>query len=215
MASGGSAERKHVSPPWRSTAVNSIAHLDSCASALYYYDSENISESLLAFRSEVDGDDGELSYHQDDYKAIEKVFGLEKDEPLLRELGQVVTKQGRLVTFPNVMQHRVCPFRLEDPTKPGHRKILALFLIDPGKPIISTANIPPQQQDWWWEQVCDIGPLGELPEELKQRILDFVDDSITLGKAKEQRLELMEERKFFVHQQNDEMNKSRFSLCEH
>ncbi len=195
--------------------MNSIAHLSRCASALYYYDSENISESLLAFRSQVEGNENELYYTQDDYKAIEKVFGLEKNDALVQELGKVVAKQGRLVTFPNVMQHRVCPFRLEDPTQSGHRKILALFLIDPGKRIISTANIPPQQKDWWWEQVCDIGPLGELPEELKQSILNFVDDPITLEKAKEQRLELMEERKVFVDQQSREISRSGFSLCEH
>lgn len=70
------------------------------------------------------------------------------------------------------MQHRVSPFTLSDPTQPGHRKLLALFLVDPGRRIISTAYIPPQQQDWWWSQIRNIGPLKELPEELKGCIRD-------------------------------------------
>lgn len=31
-----------------------------CASALYYYDSENITESFLAFRQKVTGEDGDF-----------------------------------------------------------------------------------------------------------------------------------------------------------
>ena len=43
-----------------------------------------------------------------------------------------------LLAFPNVVQHRVSPFRLADPTRPGHRKLLALFLVDPHIRILST-----------------------------------------------------------------------------
>jgi hypothetical protein len=50
-------------------------------------------------------------------------------------------------------QHRVSSFELEDETKPGHRRFIALWLVDPHKRIISTANVPPQQQDWWLESV--------------------------------------------------------------
>ena len=40
-----------------------------CASALYYYDSENVTESFLAFRHKVDGD--ELEYKQ--YGQVSKI----------------------------------------------------------------------------------------------------------------------------------------------
>lgn len=50
-------------------------------------------------------------------------------------------------------QHRVSPFELKDPTKPGHRRFIALWLVDPATRIISTANVPPQQGDWWVESV--------------------------------------------------------------
>ncbi len=43
------------------------------------------------------------------------------------------------------------PFRLKDPSKPGHRRFIALWLVDPHQRIISTANVPPQRLDWWVE----------------------------------------------------------------
>lgn len=138
-------------------------------------------------------------------------------------------QEGRLLTFPNVsvvalpfkhrrlklqqiLQHRVAPFRLSDPAKPGYRKILALFLVDPFRPIISTANVPCQQRDTWADQIRAIEPLSSLPVELADQIINvrlpsyllgidnqwyrkFVPDfPVSLAVAKEQRLELMAER---------------------
>lgn len=60
---------------------------------------------------------------------------------------------GRRYTNMTSSQHRVSPFRLTDPTKPGHRRFIALWLVDPHARIISTANVPPQQQDWWAESI--------------------------------------------------------------
>lgn len=56
-----------------------------------------------------------------------------------------------LILFSLPSQHCVSPFELADPTKPGHRRFIALWLVDPYNRIISTANVPPQQQDWWRE----------------------------------------------------------------
>lgn len=50
-------------------------------------------------------------------------------------------------------QHRVSPFKLADPAKPGHRRFIALWLVDPHCRIISTANVPPQQRDWWVDSI--------------------------------------------------------------
>jgi hypothetical protein len=49
----------------------------------------------------------------------------------VQTIGNVECREDRLIRFPNTLQHLVGPFELEDPTKPGHRKILALFLVDP------------------------------------------------------------------------------------
>ncbi|KAF9644763.1 hypothetical protein BDM02DRAFT_3077195, partial [Thelephora ganbajun] len=62
-----------------------------------------------------------------------------------QELENVETIQGRCVAFPNVCQHQVQPFRLEDPTKPGVRKIFVAFLVDPTYTTPSVPTIAPQQ----------------------------------------------------------------------
>lgn len=125
------------------------------------------------------------------------------------------------MTFPNILQHQVQPFKLADATKSGHRKILALFLVDPGIKVISTAVVPPQQRDWWSEKVVEktsisnVG-LGGLSNELKDKVFAAVEDfPIGLDEAKEIRLRLMDERKQYVLVQGQNFESSTFSLCEH
>ena len=149
------------------------------------------------------------------------MFGCENEGPTVQEIGSVETREGRLLTFPNVLQHRVGPFKLADPTKPGHRKIVALFLVDPNIKVISTAHVPCQQQEWWWnltrtkknQQIIDL-PV-ELQDHIYMYILDDVDFPISLQDAKDLRLELMEERKAFVLDNVKAFEEATFSLCEH
>jgi hypothetical protein len=65
---------------------------------------------------------------------------------------------------------------LQDRTKPGHRRFIALWLVNPLRRIISTANVPPQQLDWWSEAVFGGGETsaakGEMPAELFQLLLE-------------------------------------------
>ena len=139
-----------------------------------------------------------------------------QDGPKVQEIGRVVTREGRLLAFPNVFQHRVAPFKLEDPSRPGHRKILALFLIDPNCRIISTANVPPQQKAWWSPEIRDSERLARLPKEVMDQIVEEVDDfPISLDEAKELRLELMEERKVYVDEVNENIQSETFFFCEH
>ncbi|KAF2867921.1 hypothetical protein BDV95DRAFT_610358 [Massariosphaeria phaeospora] len=127
-----------------------------CATALYYVDSENISPSSLSFRMQTSAYTyDEYSVGQNNYSWMEQIYGtdLGLSGSCLQNYGNVETRQGRLLAFPNVFQHRVSPFRLTDPTKPGHRRFIALWLVVPTLRIISTANVPPQQQDWWMDSV--------------------------------------------------------------
>ena len=120
------------------------------------------------------------------------------------------------MTFPNVFQHQVQPFKLEDSTKPGHRKILALFLVDPHIRIISSANVPAQQKEWWAEEIRSTGIFPQLPAEIHKELIDHVQDfPISLEEAKTSRLELMEERKAFVVKHDQKLTETTFSLCEH
>ncbi|KAK8113558.1 hypothetical protein PG984_014084 [Apiospora sp. TS-2023a] len=141
-----------------------------CATALYYLDSENVTPSSLAFRMGTSWDqmDLQMSAGQDAYNWLERSYGTSFGPsggggPCVQYYGSVDTPEGRLLAFPNVLvtclpmcllsQHRVSSFRLQDPTKPGHRRFLALWLVDPHQRIVSTANIPPQQLDWWADAV--------------------------------------------------------------
>ena len=95
------------------------------ASGIYYYHSENISTSLLSFRVATE----EPGYEQSDDKGVREVYGLANESALVQQLGCIETKSGRCITFPNVYQHQVQPFSLEDKTKKGSRKILVFFLV--------------------------------------------------------------------------------------
>ena len=144
----------------------------------------------------------ELNYPQFDHRAVEQIYGLENEGPTIQNLGSILTSENRLLCFPNVMQHRISPFRLSDLSKPGHRKILALFLVDPHLKIISTENVPPQQHSWWKQGVEDAGLFEKLPAELGLQVINSSEFPITLEKAREQREELMRERKQFVKVHN-------------
>jgi hypothetical protein len=144
------------------------------------------------------------------------VFGCSNYESSIQYIGDVIAKEGRVVTFPNVFQHQVQPFELEDNTKPGHRKILALFLVDPHIRIISSANVPTQQKDWWAEEMRSLGIFSQLPAEIYQEVIHHVDGfPIPLADAKALRLELMGERKAFVVKHDKKCSEATFSLCEH
>ncbi|MBC9711490.1 DUF4246 domain-containing protein [Streptomyces sp. TRM66268-LWL] len=156
------------------------------STGLYYWDSENITESRLGFRTALD----EPQYEQNDDNGMREVYGLENEEALNQVLGSAATPAGRCLAFPNVLQHRVSPFRLADPARPGHRKILAFFLVDPSERIVSTSDVPPQQP---WAATS----------------------TMTLEEAKGYREQLMQERKFFVDEHNEQLYEREFSLCEH
>ncbi|KAJ5289038.1 hypothetical protein N7478_002068 [Penicillium angulare] len=203
------------------------------ASAIYYYDSDNITDSSLAFRHRGMTDHmNDLGYEQDQHQFMQQVYGysieLENNSPCLttQELGSVVTKEGRLITFPNTLQHCVSPFSLEDRSKPGHRKILALFLVDPHRRVISSANVPPQQENW--KKSKETSTENETPVESqssdrpakKQKVnqveTETVDCSaMSLEEAKAYRLELMKERGLKSAKQNKQFQEGHFSLCEH
>ena len=156
------------------------------STGIYYWDSENITESRLSFRAAID----DPRYEQSDHQGLRDVYGLNDQDALNQVLGSAETRAGRALAFPNILQHRVGPFRLADPSRPGHRKILAFFLVDPSVTIVSTSDVPPQQP---WSATS----------------------TMTLEQAGEFRSQLMQERKFFVDEHNQDVYEREFSLCEH
>lgn len=189
-----------------------------CASAIYYHSAENITDNYLSFQQHL-SQDVEVYYEQNHIQWLEVIFGCEQDGPTLQNIGHVLTRQGRLVTFPNTLLHLVEPFQLADPSRPGHRKILALFLVDPHIQILSTANIPCQRRDWWAESVRlktqrSENYLGKLPSEIWDMIVDMVEEfPLTLKEAKVLRQELMDDRTEYTRYNARSVES--FSLCEH
>ncbi|KAF5980952.1 hypothetical protein FBULB1_4973 [Fusarium bulbicola] len=94
----------------------------------------------------------------------------------IQSYGDVDTPEGHLLAFPNVSQHGISSFKLQDPTKSGHRHFFDLWLADPHRRIPSTANVPPQQKDWWTGS-------GEVPKGL-----------MDVEETRAHRLKLMDER---------------------
>jgi len=150
-----------------------------CASVIYYYDNENIITSRLAFcqQSDTELDYFDISEEEPGYGFwLESVFVCERYQSGVQYIGAVDTPEGRL-TWPNILQHQVKPFELADSTHTGHRKILALFLVDPNIRIISTANVPCQRRDWWSDAVRRAeGAFPALPVELQDRIFEAVEE---------------------------------------
>ncbi|KAF1734229.1 hypothetical protein CRV24_005766 [Beauveria bassiana] len=190
------------------------------ATALFYYDAHNVTPSALSFRTAANGEqlDEEGFYEQNDERGIERALAIRARGSVLQDIGHVVTSPGRALFFPNLYQHRVGSFRLADPTRPGHRKILALFLVDPKVPVLSTANVPPQQRAWWEREVgADPADLvgRRLPNELREMVLGGVDFPISLQEAKGIREELMAERKILVEDTQSKWDQTEFNFCEH
>jgi hypothetical protein len=188
-----------------------------CATALYYYDCDNITDCQLDFRTIANEDDlmMELSYEQDDHRSIMRTFDIDSRGDTVQNIGSVLTRQDRMLFFPNLYQHHVSPFELADKTRPGHRKILALFLIDPVMPIISTANVPPQQQHWWSEKTIPGDRLGKLPPEVTEMVINNMGFPITLTDAKKIREELMAERSVIQEGTESEIRRHEWNFCEH
>lgn len=181
----------HLTPdkpeyPGGSWHVEGMLNERIVSTGIYYWDSENITESQLSFRAALD----DPQYEQNDDNGLREVYGLEDEDALNQTLGSASTPAGRCLAFPNILQHRVGSFRLTDPTRPGYRKILAFFLVDPSEKIVSTSDVPPQQQ---WSDTS----------------------TMTLEQARSFREQLMQERKFFVDEHNEQLYEREFSLCEH
>ena len=104
-----------------------------------------------------------------------------------------MTKQDRCIAFPNIYEHRVSSFQLADPTRPGHRKILVFFLVDPHIRVPSATDVGPQQEPWIRRAVEGTALWQRLPPELQEMVWAAIDP-ITRDQAERYREELMKER---------------------
>ena len=209
--------------------VEGMVNESIVASGIYYMASENVrgegevapegeaAPTRLAFRTSV----CEPPYEQNDDKGVKAVYGLVNEDALIQPLGSVATTEGRCLAWPNTLQHQVQPFALADPTKPGHRKILVFFLVDPTKRIISTADVPPQQEEWALKELLVSSSEGKSSSAAVLANRDVLGEVLKFSwhfshaDALAVREELMAERKVFVDETMKEAYERDFSLCEH
>ena len=128
-----------------------------------------------------------------------------RDSPFVQGIGDVITKTHRCIAFPNSYQHQVGPFRLEDPTKTGHRKVLVFFLVDPTQRILSAMDVAPQQLEWVTEAMYHAGqntPFAKLPFELLTMISGENEGTMSRLEAEKYREELMSERVLATEENN-------------
>ena len=81
-------------------------------------------------------------------------------------LGYFPTEQGYILVFPNCHIHKIGKLVNNAKDKAARRRIVVFFFVNPEKRIVSTREVPPQQ------------------------------NSMSLSAAKDHRLELMAERKY-------------------
>nr|XP_036574484.1 uncharacterized protein CTRU02_15579 [Colletotrichum truncatum]KAF6780922.1 hypothetical protein CTRU02_15579 [Colletotrichum truncatum] len=150
------------------------------ATALHFFDDENVTDSRIRFKSRFQGLNFEedCGYNDGDFACVDEIFGFRRSKfPSLQDVGFVTMREGLTLVYPNILQHKHSSFQLKDATRPGHRKILTLHLVDPRVKVLSTANVPPQQADWWaGEFSTSQGQMNVLPKELVDIIVDNVSD---------------------------------------
>ncbi len=177
-------------------------------SAIYYYSQENISASELTFREHLP-EDAPIDYEQHEHTHVSEKYGIEREWVANQYLGSVPTIQDRVLVFPNVYQHQVQSFRLVDAKRPGYRKILALFLVDPGaKDVPDTSTFDIQRHDW-------VRPLlvRHVPDVLADIILEYFSDG-TFENAKVNMEKMIKMRSIHAEKSNEEYEEM-YSLCEH
>ncbi|KAJ9435466.1 hypothetical protein DIPPA_04109 [Diplonema papillatum] len=159
------------------------------ATGIHYLGTENVTDSALNFRMAYEAPGYPqcgyefCKYHynmpQVQSDDMDSCFGGEVD------LGALPTKGKTCLFFPNNLQHRVDPFGLVDGAKPGFRRFLVIWLVD---------------------------PLHDFTQDTTD--VDLKQGKITLAEAKAYRELLMHERKYMVRDNNIVFERH-FSLCEH
>lgn len=188
------------------------------ATACCYLDSDNIEGGDLDFRCSVE----EPGYEQSDDTGVEGMYGLANEEALVQHMGSCQTSMGRILAWPNTLQHCVKPVHLQDPARKGHRTIVCFFLVDPNHRIRSTATVPPQQLKWYKEAMDPILSVVLGAEAVCERVYELLaalPDSglLTYAEACQMRDSLMEERRAIhtIQMDYDGPIVREFSLCEH
>lgn len=165
--------------PWRPAG---LPHEHVCAVAIYCFDTDSYEEVSLQLRHPLD---------QDYLDSIPETYGRDaphvkrlcttlnnnlqsKYNPLQDEsfaddyegttdaslIGTVTLCQGRMVVFP------ACLFYRLHVGFSARCSLLTMFLVDPSRPIWSSASVPPQSMQWLLPPIRELPWFARLPEEV-------------------------------------------------
>jgi hypothetical protein len=173
------------------------------ATCTYVYDESNVTDASITFRQEVWTQPGNYGCYSDDNDSFAEVFGLDHsqyaDGPSMQELGSVSLQKGRLLTWPNTLQHRLEPIELVNKSAPGHQRLITLCLVDPHYRICSTRNVPPQRHDWWIKSALASANLAArgVPPEVNDMIAGYTDEwPIGMEEAERNKVDVMDEQRW-------------------
>ncbi|KAJ2413987.1 hypothetical protein GGI10_002693 [Coemansia sp. RSA 2530] len=178
-----------------------VAGLDNkciIVAGIFFYNVDNITQCSLEFCKSINAlhkARTENQYHAYLYAYDVKGYPMGKPACISQELGSVDIEDGLCVVFPNTYQYKMSRIARGIASKPGHCKMLTFYYVDPSKRIPSTKIVPPQQKDWWMEQVLASKPLCNLPLLVVDGIMDRVDSPISLKNIKQIRLDMEAEVK--------------------
>ncbi|KAJ4470813.1 hypothetical protein J3R30DRAFT_3530719, partial [Lentinula aciculospora] len=155
---------------------------------------ENIESCDLQFRMAVSYPRG---FHAGDTGATLRTWGLRDGDSCHQYIGSIPIREGLAVVFPNIYQHKFTPITLCDISKPGKFTVLSFLLVDPDiLPVISTANVAPQQKAWVWKALDDCLDV-KLPIEIVEKIVDMVEGLMDEQESRDHSKKLMNERATF------------------
>jgi hypothetical protein len=161
---------------------------------------ENVTENFIQFRMAVTSP---KRFQAGDTGATMRTWAMKDGDPCHQYIGSKPTTTGLAIAFPNIYQHRQPPFRLCNPLKEGHQRVVAFYLVDPDiQPVISTLRVPPQQKSWVKAAVEDSID-ARLPVELVEKIVDHVEGKMSKEKAVNFQREMWEERETFWRQNDN------------
>ncbi|KAJ2040345.1 hypothetical protein H4S03_001088 [Coemansia sp. S3946] len=156
-------------------SVVGLANERIIGTGVYFYDMANIAPCSLTFREALRA----KHYPSDSFEYYAMCFanGLNIEygdgaHDVSQELGDVDIYNKQCVVFPNTIQYQMSELALDDATKPGHCKMLTFYFVDPSTCIPSTEIVPPQQKDWWTEDILSSEPFRSLPLLVMDGIMD-------------------------------------------
>jgi len=171
--------------------VEGMSHEEIVATALYFiHRDEDINGGDILFKRAFHEEEAQFIYssvHPSRLRDLGDVI-----EAGLVPLGKVETLSRRLLVFPNSHAHKTTKMNLTPPVVDTNnvnvkqkRRIIAFFLVNPGKRIVSTREVPEQQEE--------------------------LAGAMSREEAMEHRLELMNERRYT----KQDWNVREIELCEY